>query len=85
MLKNNKLRGFRSHSTEKSSNYTIANESQDIGRGDNDLKKEIRKPLYPTSLVVERALSSKTNLNETGFCPTMTFTETQVNNLDIFF
>ena len=36
--------------------------------GDNDLKNEIRKPLYLTSSVVERALSSKTHFVETGFC-----------------
>ena len=40
---------------------------------------------YPTSLIVERTLSSKTYFIETGFCLTRTITEAQVNNLDIFF
>ena len=40
---------------------------------------------YPTSLIVERALSSKTHVIETGFCLTSTITEAQVKNLDIIF
>ena len=40
---------------------------------------------YPTSLIVERALSSKTHFMETRFCLTRAINEAQVNNLDIFF